>query len=246
MLATEPVPVRWPDSGSVEVFARGADDHLYHAYHNDKGWTAFDILGADTKISGVPSAVAHSTRREVEIFARDTQDKVVHLWWTGQGWGGFEPLGDQVVQSDPFGWLRADGAVEVFAIDKSGALQKTYLPGSPGAPGWSPWTAISGATGLDACLPPVKAANSNDDSSNDPSRTGVGSSVGKGGGTSDRASDLESSGCSVSALPAPSSSPRSALTLGAMFGALVLAARRRRDAGSIQSLRETRTRGSRR
>jgi hypothetical protein len=73
---------------------------------------------------------------------------VVHLWWDGAGYTNFEPLLDLVSASDPFGWMRADGHPEVFAVDKEGALAKTYR----GDAGWTPWSWLGGDN-LNPCVP---------------------------------------------------------------------------------------------
>jgi MYXO-CTERM domain-containing protein len=151
-LTSRPVPVRWED-GHVEVFATGADGQLYHSDFANGAWPAFSALSPGFMIAGEPSAIMNVAGNGAspgpEIFARSSDGKVVHLWWSGTGYTTFTPLLDQATASDPFGWIRADGAAEVFTIDPTGVLTRSYHDPKNN---WTMWTPIGG-TNLDPCLP---------------------------------------------------------------------------------------------
>ncbi len=154
-MASRPAPVRWPD-GHAEVFVRGIDGQLYHSNFDAKtGWPAFTAVSAGSHVIGDPSAIMDDGKgggTGPEVFARDESGQVVHLWWGGSSYGSFAPLGTLVSASDPFGWIRGDGAAEVFAIDGSGSLARNYR--DP-AKSWQGWSAIG--AGFDPCaaaLPP--------------------------------------------------------------------------------------------
>ncbi|HVY44757.1 MAG TPA: GH25 family lysozyme [Minicystis sp.] len=151
-LASRPVPVRWAD-GHVEVFARGLDGHLYHTWWHANAWEPFQVIDASTKILGEPSAIVNPKGnggvQGPEVFARREDGKVVHLWWDGMAWTDFKKLDDQAAGGDPFGWVRGDGAAEVFVIDDQGDLVKDY---HDPANGWSGWAPLASGP-FDACVP---------------------------------------------------------------------------------------------
>jgi hypothetical protein len=153
-LVSRPVPVRWAD-GHLTVFATGRDRQLHASDHGAAGWPAFQVLSAGSTIEGEPSAIMNPAGQGAspgpEVFARDASGKVVHLWWSGTAYTAFSPHLDQTALSDPFAWIRADGKAEVFAIDPSGQLTRSY---HDGATGWTAWTVIGG-TNLDPCPLPV-------------------------------------------------------------------------------------------
>jgi MYXO-CTERM domain-containing protein len=137
----------------VELFATGTDGQLYHSAWANSAWPAFSVLSAGTLIAGEPSAIVNPAGNGAsegpEVFARSQAGKVLHLWWNGTTWTDFTPHFDQTTASDPFGWIRADGAAEVFTIDDQGVLTRSYHDPQNG---WVAWAAIGG-TDLDPCLP---------------------------------------------------------------------------------------------
>jgi lysozyme len=152
-LSSRPVTVRWPD-GHIEAFARGLDGQLQHSHYSSaiNKWIPFTVLSEGTKIEGEPSVIMNIEGNGIvagpEVFARGADGKALHLWWDGSAYTNLEPLLDQVVGSDPFGWTRADGRAEVFAIDTKGELVKTYR----GDAGWTAWASLGGGD-LNTCLP---------------------------------------------------------------------------------------------
>ena len=149
-IASRPMPVRWLD-GHVEVFATGTDGRLYHSDFSSAGWPAFELVDSATILRGEPSPVmnpeGHGAEPGAEVFARDRDGRVVHLWQSNGAYTAFSGLLDQESASDPFGFTRADGQVEVFAIDSRGQLTRT-LHGRDG--GWTAWATIGGDD-LDPC-----------------------------------------------------------------------------------------------
>lgn len=149
-LATRPIPTRW-DDGHVELFARGADSHLYHAWFDSKnGWQPFALLSPNTTHLGEPSAIEYSKRDGAAtegpwVFARDDQGLLGELHWDGTAFTSFAPIGKQKAASDPLGWVRPDGNLEVFAVDSNGTLVRALRSGN----NWSAWNPIG--NGFDAC-----------------------------------------------------------------------------------------------
>ena len=214
-VASRPIPVRWPD-GHLEVFAITADGGLAHAKY-DTAWSAWKPIGDPIDLVGEPGAIMGSDGPE--IVARDSSGQVLHLWWLGKAYGGWSPHLDQRVASDPFAWVRADGRPEIFAIDLSGKLVRSYHD----ADGWRPWAPIGGDS-LAACTGDPE----------DPTggSSGVGSS-GAGGGAAPK-SEAEAalaeddSGCACRAA-GPTHPARGAWAgLALLAGTVALASRRRR------------------
>ena len=180
------------------------------------------MLSAAASLQGEPSVMLNRGAGDgqgAEVFARDAAGAVVHLWWSGSAWTDFVPLGTLAAASDPFGWIRADGHGEVFAIDGAGNLMRSYRD-SNGA--WSAWTSI--AANIDPCVPPPVAIPADGGTGDDAGTTGGASSGTTGGGTSGTGASGGSGvhgGCSFA--PSPP-----ALN-GALFAlALTLMLRRRR------------------
>ncbi|MHB8418388.1 MAG: GH25 family lysozyme [Myxococcales bacterium] len=150
-MASRPSPVRWAD-GHAEVFVRGADGQLYHSdFDATNGWPAFSALSKGDLIIGEPSAIMDDGKgggTGPEVFARDASGQVVHLWWNGSAYTSFTALGTEVAASDPFGWIRGDGAAEVFAVDTQGDLVRNYRDPKTS---WGGWGSIG--SGFDACAP---------------------------------------------------------------------------------------------
>jgi MYXO-CTERM domain-containing protein len=230
-LASRPVPVRWAD-GHVEVFATGLDGQLYHSDFTNGMWPAFSVLSAGVTIEGEPSAIMNTGSNGAtlgpEIFARGSDGKVTHLGWGGMSYGTFAPLLDQTTASDPFGWIREDGTAEVFAIDDTGVLTRTYHDPKNG---WTPWTAIGG-TNLDPCLPakPVMDGGMGGSGGGVTTTSGATTSsattgVTGGGGTN---AEGKKGGCSCRTAGDENDAAPGALAALAIAG--VVAARRRRGA----------------
>lgn len=223
-VASRPVPVRWAD-GHVAVFARGVDGHLVVSDFAD-GWPAFTVVDDTTTIWGEPGAIMNGDAGGAvpgpEVFARTEAGDVVHLWWDGAGYAPFEALGAKKVASDPFGFVRGNGAAEVFAIDASGALVKSY---HDPATGWSGWETLADAD-LDPCAEPPPEGGDGGGSAGD----GGGGAGGGSGAALAEAADpaLDDGGCSCRTATGAPTHPRALPWLAVGLAALVAVRRRRR------------------
>jgi MYXO-CTERM domain-containing protein len=197
-VASRPIPVRWAD-GHIEAFARSADDTLVHSYYDgsQNKWIPWTPISEGTKIQGEPSVMMNPSAAGAtagpEVFARDADGKVVHLWWDGTKFTDFTPLLDQRSASDPFGWIRADGRGEVFAIDPSGALVRSYR----GDASWTAWAPIGGVN-LDPCVPGSGTGGAGGGSAGTSSSSSSGG-VGDGGGGSGTSGDKGGCSCRTGA-----------------------------------------------
>jgi MYXO-CTERM domain-containing protein len=188
---SKPIPVRWPD-GHLEVFARTKMGTLAHASFDTMAgdWTSFAVVSNKGTIVGDPSVVAAASNgvSEAHVFGRDAKGDVVQAAWDGKTLTDFLPVGTITASSDPLGWARADGSLEVFVIDSKGALSRSLHSDK----GWSAWSAIGGAA-LDACLTTSSGFGGG-------SSTGVGGgdpgSTTSGAGGGDNGAPVAGKGCS--------------------------------------------------
>ena len=183
-VVSRPVPVRWAD-GHLEVFATGTDGQLYHASYGTAGWGAFAALSPGYLIAGEPSAIMNPAGNGAsagpEVFARAKDGTVAHLWWNGTTYTAFTPHLMQATSSDPFGWIREDGTAEVFTIDTTGVLTRSYHDPKNG---WTAWAAIGGMN-LDPCVPQsMPPADAGPDGSSAAGTGGSGSAGSNGSGAS--------------------------------------------------------------
>src|SRR5205814_767493 len=77
---------------------------------------------------------------------------------------------------DPFGWIRADGHGEIFAIDPSGALVRSWHDAS----GWTDWAPVGGTATVATCLDDAPSPSSGSGLAG--ATTGGSESTGVGGG----------------------------------------------------------------
>ncbi len=138
-LTTEPVAASNKD-GRIEVFARGADNALWHCWQTAAGGVFGGWASLGGVITSVPAVVGNADGR-LEAFARGTDGALWHRWQTvpNGGWSGWASLGG-VITSDPSAVRNADGRVEVFARGTDGALWHIWQKGAQ--QGWSGWASL--------------------------------------------------------------------------------------------------------
>ncbi|MDB4876397.1 MAG: hypothetical protein JWM41_2843 [Gemmatimonadetes bacterium] len=81
-----------PDN-TIDVFVRGASNHLAHRWLTGSAWSAWEDLGGN--IDSDPTSVSWGPNR-VDVFARNAVDKTLghNFWPTSTGrWSGWESLG---------------------------------------------------------------------------------------------------------------------------------------------------------
>ena len=138
--------------GRVELFTVGfGDGAIYHLWQSQPGWPDINFcswFSLGGVFLGGPRAVLNSNGL-IEVFACGTDGAVYHILQTpttdwGQAWnslGGDLLHGFLVVPSFAVA-ANADGRLELFGRDSTGALSHTWQT-SPGG-GWSPWASLGG------------------------------------------------------------------------------------------------------
>ncbi|MFG2328053.1 S8 family serine peptidase [Streptomyces sp. NPDC048604] len=127
-------------AGRLEIFARGADQALWHMWQTapNNGWSGWQSLGGWIDMI----STARNADGRLEIFARGADGAVWHMWQTApnNGWSGWQSLG---------GWIdhlkvgqNIDGRLEIFARGADGAVWHMWQTAPNG--GWSGWESLGG------------------------------------------------------------------------------------------------------
>ncbi|MDB4876398.1 MAG: hypothetical protein JWM41_2844 [Gemmatimonadetes bacterium] len=101
-----------PDN-TIDVFVRGASNHLAHRWLTGSAWSAWEDLGGN--IDSDPTSVSWGANR-VDVFARNAVDKSLghNFWPTSTGrWSGWESLGG-VLAGGPAAASWAPNRLDVF------------------------------------------------------------------------------------------------------------------------------------
>ena len=139
-LTSDPSAVSW-GSGRIDVFARGADNALWHRWYAGS-WSAWESLGG--ALSSGPDASSWGSGR-LDVFARAKDNSLQHMSYEGK-WSGWESLGGGLT-SDPSAVSWASGRIDVFVRGGDNALWHISY-----AKAWSGWESLGGglASGPDA------------------------------------------------------------------------------------------------
>jgi hypothetical protein len=122
--------------GRLDLFWRGPDDHLKHAwYPYDGGWSWEQDLTADFKLSpmkGRPAACSWSEGR-LDVFWRGTDDHLKHVWYPyGEDWSFEQDLTQQFaltpLASDPAACSWGEGRLDVFWRATGDHLKHVWYP----------------------------------------------------------------------------------------------------------------------
>jgi hypothetical protein len=128
--------------GRLEVFARGTDNALFHAWQKTAGgaWSDWSSLGGDLTNA---AEIGVNKDGRLEVFARGTNGALFHTWQTtaGGAWSGWSSLGGAITGNTAVG-VNADGRLEVFARGTDDALHHVWQTTAGGA--WSSWAKLGG------------------------------------------------------------------------------------------------------
>ncbi|MFI6099817.1 hypothetical protein ACIA8G_30035 [Lentzea sp. NPDC051213] len=108
---TSSAAVRTP-GGAIEVFARGADNHLVEFWENPGSpWQSSDMGGDFT---GTPVTFTNPATGAIEVFARSGSGDLVHKWYDTAGWHA-ETVGGPITGNPSAFYEPHTGSIEVFA-----------------------------------------------------------------------------------------------------------------------------------
>jgi len=86
---SEPAVASWAKT-RLDVFIRGADNHLWHRAGVADKWYPWEDLGGDLLYD--PAAVSWGEDR-IDIFAIGSNRHMWHIAWTSSGWSAWNDLG---------------------------------------------------------------------------------------------------------------------------------------------------------
>jgi hypothetical protein len=132
-----PALTSW-SSTRYDLFGRGPDGQLWHAYWTPAGWSGWEALGGQIAPGTGPAAVAWAPNR-IDIFAEGVDGQLWHLAWTGSGWYGWEPLGG-VLTSSPAVSSWGANRLDVVARGADDAIWHLAWTGSA----WTGWESLGG------------------------------------------------------------------------------------------------------
>ena len=131
----------------TEIFALGADHHIYHNWQTSPGggFQGWSIFSPSPQLVSDPGVGLNSDGR-LESFATGGDGNLYHLWQTApsSGWSGIFSLAHPpgvAIQGIPAVAGNADGRLEVLVRGGDGGLWHMWQIGDGG--GWSAWSALS-------------------------------------------------------------------------------------------------------
>jgi hypothetical protein len=138
--ASAPAVASW-GFGRLDVFVRGTDDQLYHAFSESGPFSRFEPLGIYLQDD---PAVASWGPNRLDVFGREKgTSQLVHMYWDfhrgnwyprdGAGRLAWEPLGG-VISSAPGASSWGFGRLDVFALGGADTWHLAYSTG-----GWTAW-----------------------------------------------------------------------------------------------------------
>ena len=132
------------DDGRLEVFARGEDDALWHAWQQAPGadWHRWVRLGeAGECLSDPAAAVNNNGRLEVVARWRDGSVRRMYQQVAGTAWSGWHSFPDGAdVAGSPVIARNADARLEVVVRRLDGSVHSASQATPSG--GWTPWLRI--------------------------------------------------------------------------------------------------------
>jgi hypothetical protein len=135
-LTSQPAVASWA-AGRYDVFARGADNAVWHKSFSGK-WSGWESLGG---AASSPPAVASWGVGRLDLFVRGTDNRLyTKRYAAGAGWSRWASLGGTLT-SGPAAASWGPGRLDVFARGAGNVLlHKWYSSGR-----WSAWESLGGA-----------------------------------------------------------------------------------------------------
>jgi spore germination protein YaaH len=120
----------------ADVFVRGQDNAIWHAWANSGQWTTWYSIGGN--MTSAPTAVSWGSNR-IDIFARGTDNGLWHKWWDGTKWNDWEDLGGTLA-SAPTVSSWGYGRLDIFALGSANQMLHKSFNGYS----WSEWQDLGG------------------------------------------------------------------------------------------------------
>ena len=117
-------------NGTIDVFWRGGDNHLWHAYYTGSTWSGAQNMGGS--MASDPSPV-QTTPGLIDVFWKGSDAALWHSWYTPETgfWHGPESRGMGPLGRGPRAVGQSNGTVDVFWKGTTqGLFHAYYVPGS--------------------------------------------------------------------------------------------------------------------
>lgn len=127
-----------PD-GTIDVFAKGPDDQIYHRYHTITGpWTEWGSIGG-TATSAPASSVRNGTNT-IDVVVKGGDGAFYFKYWSpSTGWSGWASLGGTFKHAPAISSTEP-GKFDVWGVGTDGQLYQKHWNGAV----WTPWIALGG------------------------------------------------------------------------------------------------------
>jgi hypothetical protein len=124
-----PAAVSW-SANRVDVFARGADNALWHTWWTGRRWEPWQSLGG---VLLSDPAVSSWAPGRLDVFVIGEQHVMYHITWNGT-WSGFGSLGGYCLQ-DPGATSWGPNRIDLFTLGADNLLYHRVWNGSS----WGGW-----------------------------------------------------------------------------------------------------------
>jgi hypothetical protein len=121
----------------LDVFARGADGHLWWKHWNGAAWTSWQVVPGGEIVASDPAAVSWGPN-QIDLVAQGSDNALWHAAWSGTTWSPWERIGGYLT-SAPAVCSRFPGSLEVFA---RGAFNFLYFISYDGGV-WGTWNLLA-------------------------------------------------------------------------------------------------------
>jgi glucose/arabinose dehydrogenase len=131
-VASAPAAVSWGGS-RIDVFARGADNHLLHSWTDGGAWAPWQDLGG--AINSAPAVTSSGVNR-LDVAARGSGDAVYLKSWNGTRWSAWRSLGGPVA-SAPALRVSGPGLLTASAVGRDGRVYELLASATGIVRSWS-------------------------------------------------------------------------------------------------------------
>ncbi|MDW5595062.1 hypothetical protein VSS74_11975 [Conexibacter stalactiti] len=124
--------------GTVDVFAKGPDNAIWHRYLTNGVWSDWGSIG------GIGTSAPASTSRmwspNLDVFVKGNDNRIYHKYWTpADGWTDWGSLDGQFLYA-PAVVSHEPGKLDVFGVGTDHQLWQKHWNGSS----WTAWIPLGG------------------------------------------------------------------------------------------------------
>jgi IPT/TIG domain-containing protein len=134
VLTSAPSAVSWGNQNRIDVFARGSDYGLWHAWWDGTRWGGWEPLGG--VLNSDPAVTSWGSGR-LDVFAAGQDGGLWHRFYAGS-WSEWEPLGGQMIAS-PGSVSWGPNRIDIFVQGLDHAVWHKWWNGA-----WGGWESLAG------------------------------------------------------------------------------------------------------